>query len=59
MEDPEKKYALKLVEKKIVTHDTRIYKFGLPSDQHILGLPIGQHVYLSARVSAASRPGLI
>jgi cytochrome-b5 reductase len=50
LEDPDKKYALKLIEKIPVTHDTRIFRFGLPSQEHVLGLPVGQHVYLSARV---------
>jgi cytochrome-b5 reductase len=50
LEDSDKKYALKLIEKIHVTHDTRIFRFGLPSDQHVLGLPVGQHVYLSAKV---------
>jgi cytochrome-b5 reductase len=50
LEDPEKKYALKLIEKIHVTHDTRIFRFGLPSEKHVLGLPVGQHIYLSAKV---------
>jgi len=50
LEDPDKKYALKLIEKIEVTHDTRIFRFGLPSPQHVLGLPVGQHLYLSAKV---------
>lgn len=51
LEDSNKKYALKLIEKIHVTHDTRIFRFGLPSDKHVLGLPVGQHVYLSAKAS--------
>jgi cytochrome-b5 reductase len=46
----ETKYALPLIKKTIVSHDTRKFRFGLPSNDHILGLPIGQHVYLSAKV---------
>ncbi|CAJ0939007.1 unnamed protein product, partial [Mesorhabditis belari] len=46
----ETKYALPLVKKTIVSHDTRKFRFALPSDVHILGLPTGQHVYLSAKV---------
>ena len=26
-------------------------RFALPSEQHILGLPIGQHIYLSTRIN--------
>ncbi|KJH45980.1 oxidoreductase, FAD-binding protein [Dictyocaulus viviparus] len=44
------KYSLPLVEKIEVTHDTRKFRFRLPSDDHVLGLPIGQHVYLSAKL---------
>ncbi|XP_077194002.1 NADH-cytochrome b5 reductase 3 isoform X2 [Paroedura picta] len=33
-----------------ISHDTRRFRFALPSPEHILGLPIGQHIYLSARI---------
>ena len=48
--DPEKKYPLKLIERKEISHDTRAFKFALPDDSHVLGLPVGQHIYLSAKV---------
>jgi len=48
--DPEKKYPLKLIERNEISHDTRTFKFALPDDSHILGLPIGQHIYLSAKI---------
>ncbi|WKY13758.1 hypothetical protein Q1695_004528 [Nippostrongylus brasiliensis] len=48
--DDETKYALPLAEKIIVSHDTRKFRFRLPSPNHILGLPVGQHVYLSAKI---------
>ena len=41
LEDPNVKYALKLVEKINVSHDTRKFVFSLPSENHILGLPVG------------------
>jgi len=53
LEDPNKKYPLKLIEKKIISHDTRLFRFELPSESHCLGLPTGQHVYLSARVGGS------
>jgi len=53
LEDPNTKYALKLTEKKILSHDTRLFRFALPSDQHCLGLPVGQHIYLSARINGS------
>ncbi|XP_059392453.1 NADH-cytochrome b5 reductase 2 [Carassius carassius] len=49
--DPNAKYPLPLIEKEEITHDTKKFRFGLPSSSHILGLPIGQHVYLSAKVN--------
>ncbi|KAM3858950.1 NADH-cytochrome b5 reductase 3 [Diretmus argenteus] len=50
LEDPNIKYALRLIDKQIVSHDTRKFRFALPSPEHVLGLPIGQHIYLSARI---------
>ncbi|KAK6056590.1 oxidoreductase, FAD-binding protein [Cooperia oncophora] len=44
------KYALPLAEKIVVSHDTRKFRFRLPSENHVLGLPVGQHVYLSAKI---------
>lgn len=35
-----------LIDKKILSHDTRRFTFALPSPQHKLGLPIGQHMTL-------------
>eukprot|EP00088_Acartia_fossae_P009018 TRINITY_DN14350_c0_g1_i1.p1 TRINITY_DN14350_c0_g1~~TRINITY_DN14350_c0_g1_i1.p1 ORF type:complete len:304 (-),score=60.45 TRINITY_DN14350_c0_g1_i1:291-1202(-) len=51
--DPNVKYPLKLIEKKILSHDTRVFRFELPSPDHCLGLPIGQHIYLSAKVNGS------
>jgi len=50
LKDPNIKYQFKLVDKEVLSHDTRRFRFALPSEEHILGLPIGQHVYLSARI---------
>lgn len=50
LQNPEVKYPLKLVGKEIVSHDTRRFVFALPTKGHILGLPIGQHIYLTARI---------
>ncbi|VDM65264.1 unnamed protein product [Strongylus vulgaris] len=48
--DEETKYALPLAEKTEVSHDTRRFRFLLPSQHHVLGLPIGQHIFLSAKI---------
>jgi cytochrome-b5 reductase len=37
---------LPLLEKEELSHDTRRFRFGLPSKRHILGLPVGQHISL-------------
>ena len=51
LEDPNEKYMLPLIEKEEISHDTRKYRFGLPSKDHILGLPVGQHIHLSATIN--------
>lgn len=48
--DPSEKYFLPLTEKEDISHDTRKYRFGLPSKDHVLGLPVGQHINLSATI---------
>lgn len=51
LEDPVVKYSLPLIKKDVISHDTRRFRFGLPSEEHILGLPIGQHVHLTAKIN--------
>jgi len=51
--NPDVKYALKLTEKVVLSHDTRLFRFELPSPEHCLGLPIGQHIYLSAKINGS------
>ena len=41
------KVALPLIERTELSHDTHMFRFGLPTPEHILGLPIGQHIALS------------
>ncbi|KAE8295804.1 NADH-cytochrome b5 reductase 2 [Larimichthys crocea] len=53
LQDSSVKYPLPLIEKQEISHDTKKFRFGLPSAGHILGLPIGQHVYLSAKVNGS------
>lgn len=49
--DPRKRIKFKLVEKENVSHNVRRYRFGLQSDKHRFGLPVGQHVFLYAKVN--------
>ncbi|XP_022053039.1 NADH-cytochrome b5 reductase 2 [Acanthochromis polyacanthus] len=53
LQDPTVKYPLPLIHKQEISHDTKKFRFGLLSGNHILGLPVGQHVYLSAKVSGS------
>ncbi|CAK6969952.1 NADH-cytochrome b5 reductase 2 [Scomber scombrus] len=53
LQDSTVKYPLQLIEKQEISHDTKKFRFGLPSAAHILGLPVGQHVYLSAKVNGS------
>ncbi|XP_056653456.1 NADH-cytochrome b5 reductase 3 isoform X2 [Monodelphis domestica] len=50
LENPDVKYPLRLLDKENISHDTRRFRFALPSPHHVLGLPVGQHIYLSARI---------
>ncbi|KAF5382986.1 hypothetical protein D9757_006367 [Collybiopsis confluens] len=40
-----------LVQKSQVSPNTAIYKFALPSSRDVLGLPIGQHIQVSAEIN--------
>ena len=51
LQDPDVKYPFMLVFKEELSHDTRRFRFALPSAEHVLGLPIGKHIYLSARIN--------
>lgn len=51
LKDPNVKYSLPLVKKTNVSHDTRIFRFGLPEKDMVLGLPIGQHIQLTAKIN--------
>lgn len=35
-----------LIDKEEISHDVRRFRFALPSKEHIMGIPIGQHVSL-------------
>lgn len=53
LKDPTVKFPLPLILKQEISHDTKKFRFGLPSSNYILGLPVGQHVYLSAKVNGS------
>lgn len=37
LQDPQAKYIIPLIEKEEISHDTRKFRFGLPSREHSLG----------------------
>lgn len=51
--DPTTFREFPITEKTITSHNTAIYRFGLPSPTSILGLPIGQHISLAAILDVA------
>ena len=50
LNDPAEYVKVTLMEKEEVTHDVRRFRFKLPSDKHVLGLPVGKHIYLRAEI---------
>ena len=42
--------SFQLVKKTAVSHDTRIFRFGLDHADQVLGLPIGQHITVKATI---------
>ncbi|KAJ6335617.1 hypothetical protein OIU77_025552 [Salix suchowensis] len=47
---PREKIQCKLVKKEILSHDVRLFRFALPSEDQVLGLPVGKHIFLSAAI---------
>lgn len=50
LKDPQAKYKLPLIEREIISHDTRRFRYALPEQDMVLGLPIGQHIHISAKI---------
>ncbi|CAG8522939.1 13426_t:CDS:2 [Ambispora gerdemannii] len=46
--------SCRLISKKILSKDTRIFRFSLPSEKHQLGLPPGNHIFLRAVIEEKS-----
>ena len=40
----------KLVSRSEVNHNTRIFRFALPSGYQVLGLPVGKHIVITADI---------
>jgi nitrate reductase (NAD(P)H) len=48
--NPRRKVPFKLQEKITLSRDSYLLNFALPTPQHILGLPTGKHVFISAKI---------
>ena len=46
--DPTKWKSLQLIDKKVLTHNTRRFRFVMPRKDQLLGLPVGQHITIKA-----------
>lgn len=49
--NPKEKIPFELISKQEVSHDTRRFRFKLQTDKHVLGLPVGNHMYLTAQIN--------
>ena len=48
--NPKQKVPVRLEEKIVLSHDTRLFRFSLPTKDHVLGLPVGGHFFVHARI---------
>lgn len=48
--NPKKKKPFKLQAKTVLSHDSFMLDFALPSPDHVLGLPTGKHMFLSNEI---------
>ncbi|CAN4119533.1 unnamed protein product [Withania somnifera] len=47
---PREKIPCKLVDKQSISPDVRKFRFALPSEDQVLGLPVGKHIFLCATI---------
>ncbi|KAK6938463.1 Moybdenum cofactor oxidoreductase, dimerization [Dillenia turbinata] len=47
---PREKISCKLISKTSISHDVRLFRFALPSEDQVLGLPVGKHIFLCATI---------
>ncbi|KAI4307322.1 hypothetical protein L6164_030524 [Bauhinia variegata] len=46
--NPREKIPCKLVSKTSISHDVRLFRFSLPSEDQVMGLPVGKHIFVCA-----------
>jgi len=49
--NPKKKTPFKLQNKVVLSRDSFMLDFALPTPDHVLGLPTGKHIFLSAKIN--------
>ncbi|CAL9217588.1 unnamed protein product [Arabidopsis halleri] len=49
--NPRAKVPVQLVEKTSISHDVRKFRFALPVEDMVLGLPVGKHIFLCATIN--------
>lgn len=49
--NPRERLPFRLIEKETLSHDVRRLRFALQSENHVLGLPVGKHILLSATIN--------
>ncbi|KAF7082080.1 hypothetical protein CFC21_085961 [Triticum aestivum] len=50
LSSPREKVPCRLVDKKELSHDVRLFRFALPSSDQVLGLPVGKHIFVCATI---------
>ncbi|GJN03749.1 hypothetical protein PR202_ga21225 [Eleusine coracana subsp. coracana] len=50
LSNPRDKIRCRLVDKKTLSRDVRLFRFALPSADQVLGLPIGKHIFVCAAI---------
>ncbi|ODQ81390.1 hypothetical protein BABINDRAFT_166070 [Babjeviella inositovora NRRL Y-12698] len=48
---PDQFQEFPLIQKTVLSHNSAIYRFGLPKPNDVLGLPIGQHISIGAEIN--------
>jgi NAD(P)H-flavin reductase len=52
--DPKTWLKCPLLSIKVLSHDTRVYRFKLQSEKHLFGLPPGNHIFIRANIDNKS-----
>ncbi|XP_059630818.1 nitrate reductase [NADH]-like [Cornus florida] len=48
---PRQKIKCKLISKRSISHGVQLFRFGLPSEELMLGLPVGKYIFLFAEIN--------